>query len=164
MNSEVDPGAVRAALQRLLESDTLAGAEQLRNLIEYLVRNTLDGRRAQLNEVAVAENVLGRRKNFVALADSSARKAMSRLRAKLRDYYACEGFSAEVRFSLREYHVRFERVRTRVLVLPLHPANFRDRSFLAAELTEDLTLLLAREGKFELVPGSMARSLGDTLA
>jgi hypothetical protein len=129
MHPEVDPRAIRTALNLLLDIKALAGSEQLRNLLEYLVRNTLEGRTSQLNEVAIAENVLGRNQDFVSLTDSSARKAMSRLRAKLKDYYSHEGATAEVRFVIRKYSVRFEDYtpcRPRIALPPLTEVNFRD--------------------------------------
>ena len=127
MHTEVDPRAIRSALKLLLDIKALAGSEQLRNLLEYLVRNTLEGRTSQLNEIAVAENVLGRNQDFVSLTDSSARKAMSRLRAKLNDYYTHEGAAAEVRFVIRKYRVRFEDYtpcRPRITLLPLTLVSF----------------------------------------
>lgn len=138
------------------------GREQLRRLLEYLVRNTLEGRASQLNELAVAENVLGRKQDFVSLTDSSARKAMSRLRAKLSDYYSHEGAAAEIRLVVRKYSVRFEDYaprRPRIMLLPLHPVNFRDEGCLTAELTEDLMLALAAERTLEIIPWSAANPL-----
>jgi hypothetical protein len=108
MGSAFNRGAIEATLKLLLQSRTLAGSEQLRSLLTYLVRNTLDGCTSRLNELGVAENVLGRTENFVSLEDSSARKAMSRLRRRLSAYYADEGSSAEIRFVIRKYTVRFE--------------------------------------------------------
>jgi len=107
MSTEVSRGAIEAALTLLLESRALARSEQLRNLLAYLVRNTMDGCSSRLNELAVAEHVLSRR-DFVSLEDSSARKAMSRLRRRLSAYYADEGASAEIRFVIRKYTVQFE--------------------------------------------------------
>jgi len=108
MSSGFSRDAVEAALKLLLESRTLAGSAQLRKLLQYLVRNTLDGCTSRLNELAVAENVLGRTQDFIPLRDSSARKAMSRLRARLNAYYAGEGASAKVRFIIRKYTVQFQ--------------------------------------------------------
>ena len=165
MNSEVDPYAIKDALRLLLASEALAGSEQLQNLLEYLVRNTLEGRTSQLNELAVAENVLGRKQDFVSLTDSSARKAMSRLRARLRTYYANEGASAEIRFVMRKYSLRFEDYtprRPRIMLLPLTPVNFQDAGYLTAELTEDLMLALADAGPLDMIPWSTAHLMEKT--
>jgi len=149
----------------LLESRTLAGSEQLRKLLEYLVRNTLEGRTGQLNELAVAENILGRGQDFIALEDSSARKAMSRLRGRLNSYYETEGSRAELRFVIRGYTVRFERFtprRPRALLLPLDALNFRDDCYLTRELTQDLMLALAAQGTLEMIPWTAAHALART--
>ena len=123
MNVTEEPArpAIDAALRELLRSAAFSGAEQPRKLFAYLVRNSLENNASCLNELAVAENVLGRRGDFVPLLDSSVRKAMSRLRAKLRDYYAQEGSGAAVRFVLEKYRVRFASATTPppVLVLPI---------------------------------------------
>src|SRR5262249_3673662 len=124
MISDVSHDAAQAALKLLLESRTLSGSEQLRKLLEYLVRNTLQGRTPQLNTLPWAENVQGRTQDF---KDSSARKAMRRLRGRLKAYYAEEGASAEIRFVIRKYTVRFEEYaprRPRVLP-PLHAVSLR---------------------------------------
>jgi hypothetical protein len=105
VDPELRADAVQAALQLVLESRPLSRCGQLRNLLEYLVQNTLEGRTERLNELAIAENVLGRMQGFTSLEDSCARKAMSRLRRRLGAYYAGEGASAEIRFEIRKYKV-----------------------------------------------------------
>src|SRR5690349_10320968 len=82
---------VRAALQRVLESKYFAQAESLSNLLRYLVEETLSGRGQSLKELTVGSEVFSRGSSFDPKTDGIVRVQASRLRAKLRDYYAAEG-------------------------------------------------------------------------
>lgn len=83
--------AVRAALQRVLASKYFAQADSLSNLLRYLVEETLAGRGSAIKELTVGCDVFGRGPSFDPKTDGIVRVQASRLRTKLRDYYAADG-------------------------------------------------------------------------
>jgi TolB-like protein len=96
MASAASEDTVRAALQRLLTSKYFAQAESLSNLLRYLVEETLAGRGPELKEFTLGCEVFGRGESFDPKTDGIVRVQASRLRAKLRDYYAAEGKDDEL--------------------------------------------------------------------
>lgn len=87
---------IRAALQRVLQSKYFAQAESLANLLRYLVEETLAGRGDTIKELTVGTEVFGRGPAFDPKTDGIVRVQASRLRSKLRDYYATEGRDDEL--------------------------------------------------------------------
>src|SRR5215510_4938926 len=92
--------AVRAALQRVLKSKYFAQAESLSNLLRYLVEETLAGRGPALKELTVGCEVFSRGSSFDPKTDGIVRVQASRMRIKLRDYYAAEGRDDEIVISV----------------------------------------------------------------
>ena len=122
----------RAVLAKVLDSPTFARAEQLRQLLQWLGHKALEGG-ATPSEYEVGRYALRRPENFDPQTDSLVRKEMSRLRTKLREYYAAEGFADSVRLRCDDgYRLRFDGSRTTdqtssespaipgLLVLPLY--------------------------------------------
>jgi len=101
--------AVRAALERVLASKYFATAEGLSNLLRYLAKETLAGRGAALKELTVGCDVFARGAAFDPKTDGIVRVQASRLRSKLRDYYAAEGQDDEIVISVPKgsYAVEF---------------------------------------------------------
>lgn len=91
----IAPDDVRAAsglqLQRMLESQIFRDAHVSRRLLEYIVRNSLQGQEAQLKEYTIGVEVLGRRSDFDPKIDTIVRVQVHRLRQKIKEYYATEG-------------------------------------------------------------------------
>lgn len=158
------------ALETLLNSRTFAKTEVLRHLLDFLVRNAIQGNSSALSECEIAVRVLGRRKGFTPVEDSIVRKTMARLRDKLMVYYAGEGRSADVRVVIergvyRPYFFRKEHNRgpspglsiPRVLLLPFNPLNFEDTAHFTDGLLEDLMIALAAGGGVRIVPWTTAR-------
>jgi hypothetical protein len=83
---ETDP-SVEEAVQRVLNSPQFARAETQRKLLQYLWLN----RHLSLSEYAIATDALGRSSHFDPNTDASIRVHISRLRRKLKDYYAETG-------------------------------------------------------------------------
>lgn len=100
MASQTSEELVRAALQRVLQSKYLVQAESLSNLLRYLVEETLAGRGETIKEFTVGTEVFGRGSSFDPKTDGIVRVQASRLRTKLRDYYAAEGQHDEVVISV----------------------------------------------------------------
>jgi TolB-like protein len=160
MMEQLNVAAIERELEILLQSQTFAKAEQLRLLLDYLVRHALAGHMDALTEVAIGQNALKRPRGFAPLEDSGVRKAMGRLRSKLKEYYAGEGRRAQVHFVFDKYMPKFvHKAAPCLFLLPLSPVNFHDADYFAAGLTEDLMIALAGEGKIQLVPRTTANHL-----
>jgi TolB-like protein len=152
--------AIERELEAVLQSQTFAKADQLRLLLGYLVQNALAARTDALNEVAIGQNALKRPKGFAPLEDSGVRKAMGRLRSKLKEYYAGEGKRAQVQFQFETYTPKFvNKPAPCLFVLPLSPVNFHDADYFTAGLTEDLMIAIAGRGNIQLVPWTTANHL-----
>jgi hypothetical protein len=74
-------------VHRLLQSAQFARAETQRKLLAYLWTH----RHATMSEYAIATEALGRNSQFDSSVDASVRVHISRLRRKLKDYYAETG-------------------------------------------------------------------------
>lgn len=86
LEQDVDP-AIQEAVQRVLNSPQFMRAETQRKLLQYLWLN----RHLALSEYALATDALGRNSHFDPNTDASIRVHISRLRRKLKDYYAETG-------------------------------------------------------------------------
>ncbi|MFI4925735.1 MAG: hypothetical protein ACHQJ7_11425, partial [Vicinamibacteria bacterium] len=83
---------VRAALGRVLSSDEFASSTRHRELLRYLVDNVLGGRIGALRETTLALDVFGRDgATYDSAADPIVRVEMTRLRTRLKQYYAGDG-------------------------------------------------------------------------
>ena len=78
---------VEESLARMLASPQFARAETQRRLLRYLWVRRHDA----ISEYAIATEALGRKSDFDSNSDASVRVHMSRLRRKLKDYYAETG-------------------------------------------------------------------------
>jgi serine/threonine-protein kinase len=87
----VPQDSMRAALARVLASDTFAGAKRSAKLLEFLVGALLEGRAQYLKEYTLGADGLGRGADFDPRVDPIARVEASRLRGRLELYYATEG-------------------------------------------------------------------------
>jgi TolB-like protein len=86
-----DRDAVLSALQSVLKSKHFAQSESLSNLLRHIVEASLAGRGPELKEYILGREVFGRGDSFDPKTDTIVRVQASRLRSKLRDYYAAEG-------------------------------------------------------------------------
>jgi hypothetical protein len=114
-DSERDRGAVfeaashpEDALRSVLESNTFRKAPTLRSLLFYLAGS----REGSVSEYAIATEVLGRKHDFDPKFDATVRVQISRLRAKLKQYYETEAPQAEWRIELPmgEHRLQFRQV------------------------------------------------------
>jgi predicted ATPase len=83
----------QAHARRVLASEAFSKAHSLRRLLEYVVEETLAGRADSLKEYAIGVEVFGRGQDFDPRADTIVRVQARRLRAKLQQYYAVEGYA-----------------------------------------------------------------------
>jgi Tol biopolymer transport system component len=89
--TNLDPAAVRNALDRVLASKAFAGAQRSSALLRFIVEEAVAGRAARLKEYALGVDALGRGPAFDPRVDPIARVEASRLRQRLELYYATEG-------------------------------------------------------------------------
>ncbi|OSP54384.1 hypothetical protein [Pseudoruegeria sp. SK021] len=111
LNNQSDQGAplptagpaaadVRAQLDRILNSAALSGSQRRRDLLRYLVEETLAGRGHQIKGYSVALAVLGRDESFDPASDPVVRLEAGRLRRSLDTYYVDVGMQDPVRITI----------------------------------------------------------------
>ena len=84
------PEAVRAQLERVLQSPEFARTTRLKALLEFIVMRVLEGREDQLTSTTIAAQVF-ERQTFNPETDSIVRTEASRLRQRLHEYYSHSG-------------------------------------------------------------------------
>src|SRR5262245_48035882 len=85
--------SISEQLGKVLVSKQFAGMERSSTLLRFLVRQALDGKGARVKEYTVATEALGRSESFDPRADTIVRAEVSRLRSRLKQYYATDGKS-----------------------------------------------------------------------
>ena len=89
-NNEHDfpaPETVREQLYRLLQSPDFQAPARLKNLLAYLVEETLHGRAGNIKAYSIALEVFGRGESFNANTDPIVRVEAGKLRRQLELYY-----------------------------------------------------------------------------
>ena len=87
----MDNDQVRAQLDRMLASNTFAGAERSSRFLRFVVDRALDGRREEIKESVIGVEVLGRNPLFDPKTDPIVRVEAGRLRTRLTSYYKTDG-------------------------------------------------------------------------
>ena len=85
---------------RVTGSHTFTKAAQLRDILLYLSRHTLDDPGAAIREYEIGCNVLGRKSDFNPQVDNIVRVQVSHLRKKLAEYFAAEGKDEPVEITI----------------------------------------------------------------
>lgn len=91
---------ITAALHAVVHSETFRLAKRLRQLLQYLVSETLAGRGKRLKQFTIAVEAFGHDGDFHPQFQTSVRTEAWRLRSRLDFYYQTEGVNDEVRISL----------------------------------------------------------------
>jgi hypothetical protein len=78
-------------IERIVSSPVLQNSEALCTLLKFLARRSLEAPEVPLKEHQIATVVFGRSPDFDPRIDSTVRVQMSRLRAKLAEYYNTAG-------------------------------------------------------------------------
>ena len=109
---KIDADQVRDQLDRILNSAEFAESARLKDLLQYLVTESLDGRGSRLKGYIIGIDVFERGEDFNPDADTIVRVQAGRLRSKLKTYYLTEGKNDAVRIELPKgtYRPRFERM------------------------------------------------------
>ena len=97
-------------LQTIIESPVFKEANRLRDLLSYLVKESLAGRKPK--ETTIAIDVLGKDKNFDPKDDAIVRVYINNLRTKLEHYYHTNPPNTKCRLHIPKgrYEVEFELV------------------------------------------------------
>jgi len=101
---------IKEYLGRLLATQQFAAAGRRGQLLGYLVNHTLAGDADKISEYAIGLDVFQRPTSFDPRIESLVRTEVSRLRRRLKEYYADEGARDPIVFDLpqRSYVVDFE--------------------------------------------------------
>src|SRR6185295_18052625 len=100
------PGPVRVStvigthLDKILSSRVFKSADSLRELLRFIVHETVAGRGDALKEYVLGVSVLRRGESFNPKADAIVRLQMRRLREHLERYYATEGRDDPLRIDI----------------------------------------------------------------
>lgn len=90
-SASVHAAEARAYLERLLASPSFAASPRRAQLLRYLAMRALAGEGESINEYAIGVDVFGKPPSFDPRLESVVRTEFSRLRQKLKEYYAGEG-------------------------------------------------------------------------
>ncbi|HUA84212.1 MAG TPA: hypothetical protein VMB85_10165 [Bryobacteraceae bacterium] len=101
--------AIRAHVDAILATTPFTTSARSTGLLRYLIARFFAGETDQTNEYAIGLDVFERPPSFDPRLDSIVRTEMSRLRKKLKDYYAAEGLKSPMRIELplRSYVPQF---------------------------------------------------------
>jgi serine/threonine-protein kinase len=87
-------------LERMLASETFAGAERSRALLRFLVEHVVGNQSGRLKEYTIGSEALGRGDTFDPRTDPIVRAEASRLRNRIERYYATNGVTDTVLITL----------------------------------------------------------------
>jgi hypothetical protein len=97
---QISPALIEAELKSVLMSRQFARSVRLRQLLRFIVETTLHGDPTSLKEYTIGVDVFDRKEAFDQRTDAIVRVQASRLRRKLKLYYATEGASHSIRITL----------------------------------------------------------------
>jgi hypothetical protein len=97
---QISPALIEAELKSVLTSRQFARSVRLRQFLCFIVQTTLNGDPTNLKEYTIGVDVFGRKEAFDQRTDAIVRVQASRLRRKLKLYYATEGASHSIRITL----------------------------------------------------------------
>jgi TolB-like protein len=89
-----------AELERILSSGIFATADRMKRFLRFVVKETLDGRGDNLNEIQLGAEVYDRNEKFDPRVDSIVRVDAGRLRSKLREFYMSDGRNSLLRIDI----------------------------------------------------------------
>ena len=91
---------IRLQLDRILQHPEFIATERMRNLLAYVVEETLAGNARTLKGYTIATDVFGRDEDFDASRDPVVRVQASRLRQALERYYLVAGGDDPIRIDI----------------------------------------------------------------
>jgi Tol biopolymer transport system component len=99
-HGELEPSAIQAELARIVASQTFARSGRLSRFLQFVVAAAMEGRTEDLKEYSIALEVFDRPASYDPQIDSLVRVEASRLRARLKEYYASEGQNDLIRIDI----------------------------------------------------------------
>lgn len=94
------PEKIRRQMEKVILDPHFANSEILKSFLDFIVRETLEGRSNMLKEYTIAINVLNKPKTFKPKENCIVRIHAVRLRKALIDYFKGPGAMDEIRISL----------------------------------------------------------------
>src|SRR5271167_2383274 len=91
LSDDLSPEAIQAEVERILGSEKFSRSARLRSLLRFTVTQTLQGNANILKEYVIGTEVLNKPESYDPRSDSLVRVLASRLRVKLKQYYANGG-------------------------------------------------------------------------
>jgi adenylate cyclase len=109
----ISASEICSELERILSSGIFATADRMKRFLRFVVKETLDGRGDELNELQLGAEVYDRNEKFDPRVDSIVRVDAGRLRSKLREFYLSEGRSSSIRIDIPKgsYKPSFKQLR-----------------------------------------------------
>jgi TolB-like protein len=119
------PEALRAEMERVLASETFPASRRRRDLLRYVVEETLAGRADRLKGFSIGVAVFGRDAAFDPQTDPVVRLEARRLRRDLESYYEAAGETSDIRITVPKgaYLPHFERREAAAGTPPASPAQ-----------------------------------------
>jgi TolB-like protein/Tfp pilus assembly protein PilF len=99
-NGSVSAEAVERQLERILSSPTFVNARQPSRFLRHVVQTAASGNAGGLKEYSIGVDVFDRDPSFDPRLDSIVRVEATRLRRRLKDYYAAEGRNDPIQIQL----------------------------------------------------------------
>lgn len=175
---ELQEERITAALHAMVHSETFRLAKRLRQLLQYLVSETLAGRGKRLKQFTIAVEAFLHDGDFHPQFQTSVRTEAWRLRSRLDLYYQTEGVNDEVRISLPKggYMPTFSFERkdkeplalqplarqapaARLLILPFSGLSTNDTDIVTA-FHDEISLSLANLPSMEVLSGGSSDRFG----
>jgi tetratricopeptide (TPR) repeat protein len=91
LSDDLSAEAIQAEVERILGSEKFSRSARLRSLLKFTVAQTLQGNANVLKEYVIGTEVLRKPESYDPRSDSLVRVLASRLRVKLKQYYANGG-------------------------------------------------------------------------
>jgi hypothetical protein len=131
-HDEIDPGAIRDQLDRILASPVFRNSRRNSSLLRHVVDRALDGRQEELKERNIGVDVFGRAADYDTNTDHVVRSVAGEVRRRLAQYYMEPGRETELRIDLQagSYVPQFRMPAERYTVIP---ALVEDQPFQPAE-------------------------------
>ena len=96
----LDADAIRAQVERLVNSKTFETSEVHKRLLQYLAEKSISGEADRLKEYTIGLDAFGKPSSYDPKHDSIVRLQTGRLRQKLMAYYQTEAGADEILVSL----------------------------------------------------------------
>jgi hypothetical protein len=120
----IPEATIRAALERVLQSQGFRSSRRSQDFLRYVVERTLAGQADSLKERTIGVDVFGRSTKYEPSDDATVRVKAGEVRKRLELYYATEGQGEDLRIELPHgaYVPTFSRVEPRQAAAELRPA------------------------------------------